>query len=400
MEQICLLYNTIQNYAWGSHHALAGLLGQAVPSLQPQAELWMGAHPSAPSSIETGGQLTALDRAVAADPRGLLGPRVAARFDNRLPYLFKVLAAARPLSLQVHPNLEQARAGFARENQQGLPLSAPQRNYKDANHKPEIICALTPMWALKGFRPLAESLALLRDAKLPAIAGPLALLAAQPDPAGLQRFFAALMGLDRAAQRAAAEQARAFAEPLACVHAHCHWILRLAEQYPGDIGVLSPLFCHVLHLAPGEALYLPAGEMHAYLDGVGVELMATSDNVLRGGLTPKHIDVPELLRVLVFAENDPGKVLTHAPDPQETVYETPAEEFRLSRLNLVAGSHYRPAMRQGPEMLLCTEGLAEIRNPTSFLTLKKGTSVFVPYAAGAYTLSGKAVLYRAACNLA
>jgi mannose-6-phosphate isomerase len=397
-----LLDNVIQPYAWGSRTAIAELLGQPSPSSACQAELWMGAHPGAPSRVNrpTGG--VSLLEAIRASPERELGEQVTRRFGAELPFLFKVLAAETPLSLQTHPSLAQAREGYARENALGVPVGAPHRNYKDANHKPELICALTPFDALCGFRSADETLALFDSLGVAALEPLLAPLRASPDAKGVARMFEALMTLPR-------EQRGPLVDAVvsACAAregkggrfaAELKWALRLGELYAGDPGVIGSLMLNLVRLRPGEAIYLSAGNLHAYLRGVGVELMANSDNVLRGGCTPKHVDVPELLRVLDFRCGPIGLVPAATTDGVESVYPTPTDEFRLSRFQLRPGVSAQPR-RRGPEILLCTEGSARLSAGGQSLALPRGASVFVSAAEGAYTLEGEGVVYRATSGL-
>ena len=380
-----LLQNAIQPYAWGSRTALAALQGRAAPAAGPEAELWMGAHPQAPSRVGN----EALDARIAAAPGEALGPACLARFGPRLPFLLKVLAAAQPLSLQAHPSEAQARAGFEDEERRGVPRSAPHRNYKDPHHKPELLCALTPFDALCGFRPAPATAALLEE--LGFLEEAEALLRA-PGADGLRALFGRWMSLPRQDGQAlayrAADQARRLEGEFQDVR---RWTLRLSELYPGDVGVACALLLNVLHLEPLEAVYLPAGNLHAYLGGVGVEVMASSDNVLRGGLTPKHVDVPELLKVLDFAPLEP-QVLRAAGEGPEAVYRAPAPEFRLSRIALSATPY--PVRPTGPEVLLCTEGRAHAGG----LTLQQGQSAFVPFSDGPYAVQGEGTLFRAAAG--
>jgi len=300
MMQIAKLKNSIQEYAWGSYTAIPELLGEPSPAETPQAELWMGAHHKAPSEVIVGKRKIALPELIKEDPAAILGIKTAEKFNGSLPFLFKVLAMAEPLSIQAHPNLAQAIEGFAREKEQNIPIDGFKRNYRDANHKPEILCALTTCWALKGFRPIEQIVSIMAPLNITGIAPHVEALDRNPNEQGLRRFFASLLTLDPESKR------MAVTEVLVHIHhntgvteADCgscrHWINKLNERYPGDIGVLSPLFLNLVEVKPGEALFLRAGQLHAYLQGVGIELMANSDNVLRGGLTPKHIDVAELL---------------------------------------------------------------------------------------------------------
>ena len=382
-----LLDNPVRSYAWGSRTVIADLLGTEVPSPHPQAELWLGAHPADPSRIvHRDGARTSLLDAVRADPQALLGPDHAIRWDSTLPFLLKVLAADEPLSLQAHPSLEQARVGFAREEAAGVPREAPDRNYRDANHKPELICALTEFHALVGFRAPAATLVLLRALDVPELAHHVELLAAQPDAAGLRALFTTWITLPQSVLDNLVPALQAGCIRLAGdageLHTEARTVLELSERYPGDAGVLAALLLNRVTLAPGEAVYLPAGNLHAYLEGAGIELMANSDNVLRGGLTPKHVDVPELLRVLDF-DAGPPSVLTGRPDGPWVRYDTPAEEFQLRRHDGGHdGGHNDPAgvvvPDGGPRILLCTAGGACVRTATDDVDLARGAAVWLP----------------------
>jgi mannose-6-phosphate isomerase len=397
-----LLDNVIQPYAWGSRTALAELLGQPSPSATPQAELWMGAHPGAPSRVRQDAEGRTLLELIRTAPERELGEAVTRRFGAELPFLFKVLAADTPLSLQTHPSLAQAREGYAKENAQGIPLGASHRNYKDANHKPELTCALTPFTALCGFRRAHDTLALLDALDVAALAPLLAPLRASPDARGVAHLFEAVMTLptERRTPLVAAvvEACAAGAARQGPFVEEWRQAARLGALYPADPGVVAALMLNLVRLRPGEAIYLPAGNLHAYLGGVAVELMANSDNVLRGGCTPKHVDVPELLRVLDF-RCGPVDVLVPAPGAEgESVYATPSEEFRLSRFALTRGAAARPA-RRGPEILLCAEGSARVLLEGRALELPRGASVFVSATDGAYCLEGDGLVFRATAGL-
>jgi mannose-6-phosphate isomerase len=397
-----LLDNVIQPYAWGSRTALAELMGRPTPSPTPEAELWMGAHPGAPSRVRRGGAPASLLEVIRQAPERELGEAITRRFGAELPFLLKVLAAGAPLSLQTHPSLAQAREGFARENAQGVPLSAPHRNYKDANHKPELICALTPFDALCGFRRADETLELFDALVVPALEPLLSPLRESADALGVRRMFETLMTMPRGESGALVGMAVASCAQLASRSApyaeEMRWAVRLAQLYPGDPGVLGALMLNLVRLVPGEAIYLPAGNLHAYLEGVGVEIMANSDNVLRGGCTPKHVDVPELLRVLDFRCGPIPPMRAQAARGGEEVYATPTEEFRLSRIPLAPGAPVRPE-RRGAEILLCLEGRARLSSGSDTLEVPRGAAAFVSASDGAYTLEGEGVVFRATAGL-
>ncbi len=405
MHRIFKMQNTIQPYAWGSRSAIADLLGSSCPSDQPQAELWMGAHPKGPSKVWHHNSWETLDGLIQQAPQAILGSDVISRFGTHLPFLFKILAADQPLSIQAHPSLEMARQGFVRENEQGIPLSAPHRNYKDNQHKPECICALPSFWAMSGFRQPQDMRIMLEPVWPSERRDDLALLKAAEEGRGIQSFFHFLMRLSQKPLKQLIRHVVAKAQSLKDQNQTDQtyaWIIRLNDQYPGDVGVLSPLLLNVICLQPGEALFLPAGQLHAYLDGLGIELMANSDNVLRGGLTPKHIDVAELLRILDFKPR-PLEVLAPLPGgTNEHHYPSQAAEFILSVVRSSARQPvtFRPRSNT-PEILLCTQGSATLAwgLPQSELEVKKGESVFVPAAMESYQVSGEAVLYKAAVNL-
>lgn len=401
MREIGLLRNTIQEYDWGSTTAISELLGQAGQPDKPQAELWMGTHPKAPSEVLQDGVWKSLLELVEEHPDDILGKQIARRFHNKLPFLFKVLAAAKPLSIQAHPNSEQARRGFMRENELGIPLKAPNRNYRDDNHKPEIICALTVFWALKGFREVREIIRLLDKIQSPGLAKALTFLRDQPNREGLKGFFRHLMTMEKGKQNQIVEEAVGSAEKLVNGDGVWQWIVKLNLEYPGDIGVISAIFLNLIQLTPGQAMYLPAGELHAYLEGVGIELMANSDNVLRGGLTPKHVDVQELLNILNFAEGEVDILRPKELGSGEAVYETGTSEFVLSTIKVSEGAPFKSSRNRSVEIMICTEGAARVTDLSNgeMTRLPKGGSVIVPAAVKQYNVEGDATLYKAAVPL-
>jgi mannose-6-phosphate isomerase len=388
-----LLENPVRSYAWGSRTVIAELLGEEVPSPHPQAELWFGAHPADPSQlVRPDGSRTSLLDALRADPERLLGADRSGRWDATLPFLLKVLAADEPLSLQAHPSIEQAQSGFAREDAADIARDAPDRNYRDANHKPELICALTEFHALVGFRDPEATVRLLRALDVPELAAHTELLAGQPDPDGLRALFTTWITLPQSMLDVLVPALQEGCVRLACsdgdFSTEARTVLELSERYPGDAGVLAALLLNRVTLAPGEALYLPAGNLHAYLSGAGIELMASSDNVLRGGLTPKHVDVPELLRVLDFVAATPP-VITGRSDSGWVRYDTPAEEFLLRRWE-GATSVPVPVPDGGPRILLCTAGSACVRSPGGDLELTRGQSLWLAAADTAVTMQSLA----------
>ena len=397
MKHIGYLKNTIQEYAWGSHSAIAELLGQHAPASQPQAELWMGAHPKAPSYVSTNNEYRSLAELIEAYPTEILGSETVSRFNGQLPFLFKVLAAAKPLSIQAHPDQTWAKKGFAREEALGIPFAAPERNYKDNQHKPECICALTDFWGLCGFRNIEAMVGLLERLCPATLRNDLAILKRDPPRRALQPFFRRLM------ERSPQEQAEIVSEALGqskqehsdeSVYA---WIIKLHKAYPFDIGVIFPAILNLVHLQPGQALYLQPGDLHAYLEGVGIELMANSDNVLRGGLTPKHIDVNELMRILSFDEKKVDILLPEPKSDGAGVYRTPAREFELTVISLKNGDTYQSPKARNVEIFLCTAGRLRIIHADSVeaLHFSKGQSILIPAAASGYVIKGQGTIYRA-----
>lgn len=382
-----LLRGAIRTYAWGSRTAIAEFTGRPVPAAHPEAELWFGAHPADPALLETAGGETSLLDALLADPDGQLGAATRSRFGDRLPFLVKVLAADEPLSLQAHPSAEQAAEGYLREERLGIPVNSPVRNYRDKSHKPELLVALQPFEALAGFRPAARTVELLRALAVSDLDPFIHLLNDQSDADGLRALFTTWITAPQpdidvlvpAVIDGAINYITSGATEFA---AEARTVLELGERYPGDAGVLAALLLNRISLAPGESIFLAAGNLHTYLRGVALEVMANSDNVLRGGLTPKHVDVPELLRVLDFTPTTEGELRppTHR-DGLGLVYDTPTDEFAVCVLT-IDGEHVghevdAPSRHDGPQILLCTEGATTVHGKSGTLTLERGAAAWV-----------------------
>ncbi len=383
------LRGDVRRYAWGSPTALPRLLGTAEDG-DPHAELWLGAHPDQPAEVRLAdGGVQALDALVAADPQSVLGPEVRTRFGDRLPYLLKVLASGAPLSLQVHPSAEQARGGYQAEQDAGVPQDAAHRRYKDPFHKPEMIVALTPFEALCGLRPVEQTRRALAaaDPGGPAWARLRALLDGDDVETGTRDVLTALLRPSEPdlVARVAARCADLVDDSDPAVAGSARTVVLLHELHPGDPGVLVSLLLNRVTLAPGEALYLPAGNVHAYLEGVGVEVMASSDNVLRAGLTPKHVDVDEVLRVVDAAPADLPRVHPEIRDGVRR-YRPGAEEFELAFAR-VDGTEV-PLEATGPRIVLVLEGRVVLRTDAGELEVAKGSAALVPAAAGALSLAG------------
>jgi mannose-6-phosphate isomerase len=389
------LEGSIRPYAWGSHTTIAELQGRSHPSSGPEAELWFGAHPSGPSEVIANEARWRLDEMIATAPEAILGPGVVERFGVNLPFLLKVLAIERPLSLQAHPSASQAVAGFRDEQDRGVPVDAPERTYRDAWPKPELLCALSEVVALAGFRHPGQTASLLDELAVPELGWLRDDLDARGD--------AALPGaIERLLRWPAETRGDLATSVVACAgvvagaggpHAEvARWLTVLGAAYPADPGVAVAALLNLVRLQPGEALYLPAGNLHAYLHGTAVELMAASDNVLRGGLTVKHVDVEGLLDVLT-----PTSVPTPSVSPVPIAgghrYPTPSEHFALERL--VPGTDGMDLQRRGPEILLAVGGGAGVVADGVTVALRSGQAAFVPADSRRVRLYGDGPVFRA-----
>lgn len=391
------MISTIRRHSWGSTTALPELTG-VEPDGTPQAELWMGAHPTAPSLIERDGKLQPLNRVVENAPAAELGEPVLRRFGPRLPFLLKLLAADAPLSLQVHPGLAEAAAGHARENAHRVPLDAPHRNYPDGNHKPEMIVALSSFDGLCGFREVRDCADVLSALELDSLRQHIGVLRSAPEESALGQVFSAFLSegpsLVEEVTRAVTREARS-GGPLREVFAVYDSI---ATAHPGDAGLLPALMLNHFRLAPGEGLYLGAGIPHAYVRGLGVEVMAASDNVLRCGLTSKHVDPQELLRVIRFSAHRLRVLRPTATADGEEVFASPVDDFQLSVV--------RPGARQGavtlgslaPQILVCTAGTVTVTGPAGELEVPVGSAVYVPVGEPV-TVAGRGTAFRATVDV-
>lgn len=387
------MHNPIQNYAWGSTTSLNQLFGIDNPEGQPQAEVWMGAHPNGCSQIEIDGTGRLLSEHIAQNPTAVLGESIQQRFGNDLPYLVKLLAAAQPLSIQVHPEKSAAQAGFERENAEGIPLDAAHRNYKDPNHKPELVYALTPYLAMNAFRELDEMVSLFEQSGITLLDDAISTLKASRD---LQGFFNHVMRLegenktqvvaqllDNVAGKGTDDNARLAFNTVAL----------LAEFYPGDIGLLSPLMLNVIELQPGEAMFLDAQTPHAYLRGTGVEVMANSDNVLRAGLTPKFMDLDELISSTRFTPVPLNQLRTTLQTAGGVSHmPVPVPDFIIDRI--MVNSDAQTFAVNSAEILLCLEGSVQVASGEQQLSLKAGESLFVEACSESFSVEGDGVMVR------
>ncbi|MCU1358560.1 MAG: mannose-6-phosphate isomerase [Acidimicrobiales bacterium] len=391
-----LLRNMIQPYAWGPIDGLVPLLG-VEPTGRSQAELWVGTHARGPSTVDEGpDEGRTLAEVVAADPFRYLGDDLAAAGDAELPYLLKVLAIGKALSVQAHPSAEQARAGFDREEAAGIPIDAPERNYRDPNPKPEALVALVPTWVLCGFREPVVAAELIADLHVPAL-DPLVGALREGGPTVLADALRWLLHLpDDERSMVAGEVEAAAAEAVGDRDDRADprsWIVRLAAEQPGDPTCVMPLLLELVLLAPGESVHLPAGNLHAYLDGAGVEIMRASDNVLRGGLTSKHLDVDELLAVLDLVPGMPARPTITRPGPGLTAYDCGEASFSLVRVDPTGGAvSIEPT---GPSLLLAVGGDVDVAGSDGGLSIGHGDAAFVAPGEGPLVVTGDATLWWA-----
>ncbi|MBN9644476.1 mannose-6-phosphate isomerase, class I [Corynebacterium mendelii] len=400
-----LVTGAVRSYPWGSRTLIPAMRGDG-PSQSPVAEVWFGAHPGAPATVDG----TALNDLIAADPVAALGEKAVAAHGPRLPYLLKLLAAAEPLSLQAHPSKAQAEAGCAAEDEAGIARDADNRNYRDDNHKPETLVALTPFEAFAGFRPIAatgELFTALNCRELAQYTGMLAGDGTSPvDPdTALRALFTTWIALPAATRTTLVDAVTRAAQAYLDSHGPDDqpWIadvlatiVAVAERYPGDVGVLGALLLNKVNLAPGEGVFLGAGNLHSYISGLGVEIMANSDNVLRGGLTSKHVDVPELVKVLSFDPLADPRITTIG-NGRQTDYDIPAAEFTLTRHECTTSG--QPLAASGPRIALCTSATVTLQRvrDNQTLVLHPTQAAWIPDSDGPVNATGTGQLFLAGC---
>lgn len=413
---ILAMVNTIQSYDWGSVSEIPRLTGIENAGGEPMAELWIGAHARAPSKVRRDGLLIPLPELFSREPERTLGKAAGRRFDGRLPFLLKILSAARPLSIQAHPDRAQAREGFAREDACGIPRDAFERSYRDDNHKPELIRAVTEFRALRGFRSYADIAEELGGGEFTVLGNTVEELRRSPGADSLRRVFAALLSASpHEISNAARRRAEARLSQVPDVERERYrWVETLYEHFGEDRGLAAPLYLNYIRLEPGQAMFLPAGTLHAYLGGTGVEIMANSDNVLRGGLTNKHVDTEELMRTLVFEPDEP---VIQQPGPMGRNslhrFSAPVSEFVLEEVAL-DGRFRRERAVGAPEVVLLLAGHANVTavadaaqtggpepdsaspsESTQSIELTGGASAFVGAETGSYEVAGKGRVFIA-----
>ncbi|MCL9776542.1 mannose-6-phosphate isomerase, class I [Vibrio methylphosphonaticus] len=386
------MQNTIQNYAWGSISSMRELFGFKNELQEPQAEVWMGSHPKGCSMVTVDQHLIYLSELINKNKSAYLSTDIAQEF-GELPFLFKILAAEKALSVQVHPNKHQAEIGFAKEEQAKIPLTAGHRNYKDSNHKPELVYAISEYKAMNGFREYSEIIALFRQVNCCELSDLVEDFGNNLDAKGLETFFHHLLTLNEQAKHRALKQLLTYA----ATHqeqVECALVIELSHQYPNDIGLFSALLLNLITLQPGEAMYLNANTPHAYIKGTGLEIMANSDNVLRAGLTPKHIDVTELIACTTFSPI-PFNQLLLSPSHTGSCdhYDIPVSDFNF---NIFHGPQQEQVLTSSAEIVMAIDDdLTLTSHKGERLSLTKGQSVFIPAYIGHYVMSSNGRVARA-----
>ncbi len=394
IERIFKINGVVQNYAWGGNSYIPNLVGFKNEDNKPCAEYWMGAHPSAPSTFQLNGELVNLHQLIQSDLKGMLTQPIVERF-GELPYLLKVLDVNDMLSIQVHPSKVEAEKGFDREEAEGIPITAAHRNYKDRNHKPEIMVALSDFWLLHGFKKKLELEKSLEENQELTILLPLF------RKEGLKALYQFIMEMDQLDVDSLLipiikREIRHKLDEKLTKQDPGWWVakLYLGKEINGNIdrGIFSIYFFNIVQINPGEAIFQKAGVPHAYLEGQNIELMANSDNVLRGGLTPKHIDVPELMTHTLFEEIVPEIMMGNPARIGEKIYPCPIPDFGISKIDLTAGLIYS-ASAESLELILVTEGGALVNNS---IVLKRGEVIaLLPGAEYQLSASGNCTLFKA-----
>lgn len=388
------LVNTIKNFAWGSTSSFSDLFDIPNPEKQPQAELWMGDHPLGCSKVITvQGDEMDLSALINAYPQEMLG---ALSGGVGLPYLMKILSAKEPLSIQVHPSKKRAEEGFEQENLIGIPMDSPTRNYKDSNHKPELVVAITPYLAMNGFREIDEICELFLVLGIDSLAQKIKELKLRKDEVALEQFFTHIMLMGDKEKQVVLEEldkGLSACSSLDSISLIRHLVDDFVRLYPNDVGILSPLLFNVIELMPGEAMFLHAETPHAYVKGTAIEIMACSDNVLRAGLTPKHIDVPELIKNTQFVPMKRAELtLVTKKSGAVTKFPVPVDDFQFELIDV--NESFEVICVDVPEILLCVEGHIEISDAISSFVLTRGKSVFIPASTQTYLLSGEGKIAR------
>ncbi len=398
--------NQVQQYAWGSYSFIQELLNDPNLMGKPVAELWMGAHPSAPSELimDVSNEKTdtniPLNKYIAHQPKAAMG-KLYQRYRRKLPFLLKVLAAEKALSIQAHPNKYQASVGYRFEQSAKIPISSALRNYKDDNHKPELLCALTEFVAMAGFRKYKDIVMLFRAFCIDSFFSSFTDFALDPHNVSFRRLLHEILEADTIKKNKIidrlsfeCDQQDIFAENDSdIIKQSRYWVNNLLSEFHNDIGVIFPLLLNIITLRPFEAIFISAGIMHAYLSGSGIEIMANSDNVLRGGLTPKHIDVFELMSTISFKPHKP-KIIKAKKCAGFYNFQTVIEDFKLSYVKLSGKDDYELCFANS-QILFCYSGTAEIKRGENTMIISKGESVFLNAEDMKVVITGCGILFIA-----
>ncbi|SJL83412.1 mannose-6-phosphate isomerase, class I [Vibrio palustris] len=384
------MQNVIKNYSWGSKTSIYELFGIPNSENKPQAEIWMGTHPNGCSTVECQATKLKLSDLIAKDKTSFLSAKTVEEF-GELPYLFKVLAANQALSVQVHPSKQEAEVGYEKENNAGIPINSPVRNYKDSNHKPELVYALTRYQAMNGFRNFTEILNLFKSIKSETLLPLIQRFSIDQTASGLEKFFVTLLSLSGQQKKLALNDLLSFAQRKTTDISEL--ILELSQTYPGDIGLFTPLLLNIITLNPGEAMYLEARTPHAYIKGTGLEVMANSDNVLRAGLTTKHIDVIELASCTDFKEKtfETLKLEPTVHEFGEQKYAPPISDFKFSLYPSPSQAVVKP---QSAEIIMAIDTDVTLTHRNENFVLSKGQSVFIPAYVDEYSIQSQARIAR------
>ncbi len=398
MTKIAALQGSVKHYDWGGYHFIPALLQVNNSEAKPFAEYWLGVHPQANTQVlQAKGQNTLLSQVISDNPTATIGDVVNNSFGT-VPFLLKLLDVKDMLSIQVHPSKAAAAAAFEWENENGIALTAPDRNYKDKNHKPELMVAMSDFWLLHGFKPEDELKAVLQNT------AELSFLLPYFEREGYVGLYEYVMSMSQVDVN---EKLQPLADRILPLYEQDQlqksqedfWAARAMKTFKSDAGIDRGIFSiylfNVVHMKQGEAIFQDAGVPHAYLEGQNVEIMASSDNVLRGGLTTKHIDVPELLKHTLCQATHPN-ILKGELVAQETVFKTPAADFELGRFSLQAGQEASYTSNT-TDILLLTSGNATVSNGTETVNLQIGQLAAVVFANTNVTINAteNTELYRA-----
>lgn len=399
------LINPTKNYDWGDLEAVTHLFNYPNPERKPIAEVWFGAHLQGTSKVilqnnQNSNEEIDLITFIHQHPIEILGTKIADQFDSQLPFLFKILSAKTPLSIQVHPDLIHAKNGFLKENDLGIDLSDPLRNYKDPNHKPELTYAITPFYAMNGFREFNDIIHLFEKLDCKVLSAHVEAFKKNLNSKGLETFFIALLTLSSEDKHIAIQTLRDKIKQHSNLFDELTtWaIKKIAQSYLDDVGLLMPLVLNTICLQPNEAIFLTAKTPHAYLYGTALEIMANSDNVLRAGLTPKHIDIAELLENTDFNPLPKDKILTKPiKKDHQLEFPVPVSDFKFAMIQSSENIKTQQKV-ESVEILLCIEGTVKVQAQNQDeICLQTGESLLIAAETKCYFCEGLGTLAKAYC---